>query len=59
MRNSTKWGKAFLETMLTGDMPRNEDMPDRDPLGDWTSSAIADDTAWSVVQEAEEKGNPE
>jgi len=30
---SAKWGKAFLEAMITGKVPKNKDMPDRDPLG--------------------------
>ncbi|OQV06003.1 hypothetical protein CLAIMM_10647 [Cladophialophora immunda] len=51
---SAKWGKAFLETMMTAKVPKNAEMPDRDPLGDSDPS----DTENENVT-LENKGKPE
>jgi hypothetical protein len=56
--SSAKWGKAFLETMTTGDLPKNKDMPDRDPLED-EASAPFEAEAGNIVADAEEMGKKE
>jgi trehalose-6-phosphate synthase len=52
---SAKWGKAFLETMMSGDLPKNKDMPDRDPLEDQASGPF-EAVAGNIVADAEEVG---
>ena len=54
--NSAKWGKAFLEAMMTAKVPKNAEMPDRDPLGD---ADVSDKEAGNFILEAEKKGKPE
>ncbi|KIW28625.1 alpha,alpha-trehalose-phosphate synthase (UDP-forming) [Cladophialophora immunda] len=34
---SVKWGKAFLRTLMAMEIPHDTEMPDRDPLEQWTS----------------------
>ncbi|OAP58891.1 alpha,alpha-trehalose-phosphate synthase (UDP-forming) [Fonsecaea erecta] len=41
---SVKWGKAFLQTMMTMDMPHDPEMPDHDPVEQWTSDVPDSET---------------
>ncbi|KIW74671.1 alpha,alpha-trehalose-phosphate synthase (UDP-forming) [Fonsecaea pedrosoi CBS 271.37] len=41
---SVKWGKAFLHTMMTMEVPQDAEMPDRDPLVGWTSEVPDSET---------------
>ena len=41
---------------MTAKVPKNTEMPDRDPLGD---SDVSDEEAGNFLREAEKTGNPE
>ena len=43
---------------MTGEIP-DVDMPDKDPLGDWRPSAMADDENSGILEDAEKQAKPE
>jgi hypothetical protein len=35
---SAKWGKTFLETIIKMEIPKDINMPDKEPIDNWESS---------------------
>ncbi|EXJ59693.1 hypothetical protein A1O7_03839 [Cladophialophora yegresii CBS 114405] len=49
---SAKWGKAFLEAMMTGEVPKILGNPDRDPAEEWAFD-LSDSQIGNIISEAE------